>query len=221
MLRSLAAFGLALAFLSSTPATAAEVTIRFPVEYSLEIAPGIANQEFKKLVEERTNGRVEVKIFPAEALQGPRSRAGAAARRCGNVDADGGLLGRALTEACGVRTALCLPDAAGVLPCRRRSGLRRQRLQRSRAEGRQGHRDPALRSFRHRDADEAAAQSERHGRPENARAWQDQFIDAGRARRDPGLAQSRGNFTRPAAGRDRRTECADRHHARLQVVRVR
>jgi C4-dicarboxylate-binding protein DctP len=68
MLRSLAAFGLALAFLSSTPAMAAEVTIRFPVEYSLEIAPGIANQEFKKLVEERTNGRVEVKFFPSGSL---------------------------------------------------------------------------------------------------------------------------------------------------------
>ena len=48
--------------------TAAEVTIRFPIEYSLEITPGLANQEFKRLVEERSKGRVEVKIFPSGSL---------------------------------------------------------------------------------------------------------------------------------------------------------
>ncbi|HWM81291.1 MAG TPA: TRAP transporter substrate-binding protein [Pseudolabrys sp.] len=51
-----------------TPVVAAEVTIRFPIEYSLEITPGLANQEFKKLVEERTNGRVEVKLYPSGSL---------------------------------------------------------------------------------------------------------------------------------------------------------
>jgi len=50
------------------PAGAAEVTIRFPIEYSLDITPGLANQDFKKLVEERTKGRVEVKLFPSGSL---------------------------------------------------------------------------------------------------------------------------------------------------------
>ena len=47
---------------------AAEVTIRFPIEYSLDITPGLANQDFKKLVEERSKGRVEVKLFPSGSL---------------------------------------------------------------------------------------------------------------------------------------------------------
>ena len=50
------------------PARAAEVTIRFPVEYAIDIAPGLSNQDFKKLIEERTNGRVEVKLFPSGSL---------------------------------------------------------------------------------------------------------------------------------------------------------
>jgi C4-dicarboxylate-binding protein DctP len=49
-------------------ALAAEVTIRFPVEYAIDIAPGVANREFKQLVEERTQGRVEVKLFPSGSL---------------------------------------------------------------------------------------------------------------------------------------------------------
>ncbi|MBB4301375.1 C4-dicarboxylate-binding protein DctP [Rhodobium orientis] len=52
----------------SFTAHAAEVTIRFPVEYSLEITPGKANAEFKQLVEERSNGRIEVKLFPNGSL---------------------------------------------------------------------------------------------------------------------------------------------------------
>jgi C4-dicarboxylate-binding protein DctP len=52
----------------AAPARAAEVTIRFPIEYSLDITPGLANQEFKRLVEERTKGRVEVKLFPSGSL---------------------------------------------------------------------------------------------------------------------------------------------------------
>ncbi|HWM81290.1 MAG TPA: TRAP transporter substrate-binding protein DctP [Pseudolabrys sp.] len=68
MFKALGAFGLLLALTWSPPISAAEVTIRFPVEYSLEIAPGVANQEFKKLVEERTGGRVEVRFFPSGSL---------------------------------------------------------------------------------------------------------------------------------------------------------
>src|SRR5688572_29862942 len=54
--------------LLAAPAGAAEVTIRLPIEYSLDITPGLANQDFKKLVEERTRGRVEVKPFPSGSL---------------------------------------------------------------------------------------------------------------------------------------------------------
>lgn len=61
---SLAVFGL----LVPMAVEAAEVTIRFPVEYSLEVAPGIANREFKQLVEERTDGRVEVQLYPSGSL---------------------------------------------------------------------------------------------------------------------------------------------------------
>ncbi|MBN8991701.1 MAG: TRAP transporter substrate-binding protein DctP [Rhizobiales bacterium] len=50
------------------PASAAEVTVRFPVEYAIDIAPGLSNQDFKKLIEERTKGRVEVKLFPSGSL---------------------------------------------------------------------------------------------------------------------------------------------------------
>jgi C4-dicarboxylate-binding protein DctP len=67
MSRLVAAFCLALS-LASAQAQAADVTIRFPIEYSLDITPGLANQEFKKLVEERTNGRVEVKLYPSGSL---------------------------------------------------------------------------------------------------------------------------------------------------------
>ncbi|BAT58599.1 C4-dicarboxylate-binding periplasmic protein precursor [Variibacter gotjawalensis] len=49
-------------------AAAAEITIRFPIEYAADIAPGVANREFKELVEQQTNGRVEVKLFPSGSL---------------------------------------------------------------------------------------------------------------------------------------------------------
>ncbi|WP_108658815.1 TRAP transporter substrate-binding protein [Acuticoccus kandeliae] len=64
---ALSAAALAAAFVTA-PVDAAEVTIRFPVEYSLAIAPGVANQEFKDLVEERTGGRVEVQLYPSGSL---------------------------------------------------------------------------------------------------------------------------------------------------------
>jgi C4-dicarboxylate-binding protein DctP len=53
---------------ASAHAAAADVTIRFPVEYAAEIAPGVANREFKDLVEQRSNGRVQVKLFPSGSL---------------------------------------------------------------------------------------------------------------------------------------------------------
>lgn len=69
MLKSL--FGAALlaasAFIAPL-ANAADVTIRFPIEYSLEITPGKANAEFKRLVEERSNGRIKVELFPSGSL---------------------------------------------------------------------------------------------------------------------------------------------------------
>ena len=49
-------------------ASAADVTIRLPVEYALDITPGRANQEFKKLVEERSDGRIEVTLYPSGSL---------------------------------------------------------------------------------------------------------------------------------------------------------
>lgn len=52
----------------AAPAFSQEVTIRFPVEYSLEITPGAANKEFKQIVEERSDGRIEVKFFPSGSL---------------------------------------------------------------------------------------------------------------------------------------------------------
>ncbi|BAT58600.1 C4-dicarboxylate-binding periplasmic protein precursor [Variibacter gotjawalensis] len=67
MLRAIVALFILVSFLPNA-SRAAEVTIRFPVEYSLDITPGLANQEFKRLVEERTKGRVEVKLFPSGSL---------------------------------------------------------------------------------------------------------------------------------------------------------
>jgi C4-dicarboxylate-binding protein DctP len=44
------------------------ITIRFPFEYAADVAPGLANQAFKKLVEERSNGRIKVQLFPNGSL---------------------------------------------------------------------------------------------------------------------------------------------------------
>jgi C4-dicarboxylate-binding protein DctP len=45
-----------------------QVTIRFPVEYSLEVTPGIANSEFKKMLEAKTKGRIKVELYPDGSL---------------------------------------------------------------------------------------------------------------------------------------------------------
>ena len=47
---------------------AAETTIKFPVEYNADVTPGLANQEFVKLIEERSNGEIEVEFFPGGSL---------------------------------------------------------------------------------------------------------------------------------------------------------
>lgn len=64
------ASSLALAVMWNLPASAAEpeVTITFPVEYNADVTPGIANQEFVELIEERSNGEIEVNFHPAGSL---------------------------------------------------------------------------------------------------------------------------------------------------------
>lgn len=49
-------------------AYAETVKIRFPVEYNADIAPGIANQQFIDLIEERSNGEIEVEFYPSGGL---------------------------------------------------------------------------------------------------------------------------------------------------------
>lgn len=44
-------------------AEAASVEIRFPGEYSSTLPAGIANLEFQKIVQEKSNGEIEVKLF--------------------------------------------------------------------------------------------------------------------------------------------------------------
>ncbi len=45
-----------------------KVTIRFPIEYSLDVTPGLANVEFKKRIEEKTDGRITVELYPNGSL---------------------------------------------------------------------------------------------------------------------------------------------------------
>ena len=47
---------------------AAETTIKFPVEYNADVTPGLANQEFVKLIEERSNGEIKAEFFPGGSL---------------------------------------------------------------------------------------------------------------------------------------------------------
>jgi C4-dicarboxylate-binding protein DctP len=57
-----AALGAA-AVLLAGGAEAASVEIRFPGEYSATLPAGIANLEFQKIVQEKSNGEIEVKLF--------------------------------------------------------------------------------------------------------------------------------------------------------------
>lgn len=60
---------LALGFATAAPAQEKPtITIRFPFEYAADVAPGLANQAFKKLVEERSNGRIKVQLYPNGSL---------------------------------------------------------------------------------------------------------------------------------------------------------
>lgn len=56
--------------LGSGPALAQQkpITLRFPVEYSLEVTPGIANSEFKKQIEAKSNGQIKVELYPDGSL---------------------------------------------------------------------------------------------------------------------------------------------------------
>ncbi len=67
---AVAAIASTLALGSTAAAQAQEksITIRFPFEYAADVAPGLANQAFKKLVEERSNGRIKVQLFPNGSL---------------------------------------------------------------------------------------------------------------------------------------------------------
>lgn len=64
--------GPALALLASlgiaNEAAAQQVTIRFPVEYNSDIAPGISNQEFIDVVHERSGGDIRIEFFPSGSL---------------------------------------------------------------------------------------------------------------------------------------------------------
>jgi C4-dicarboxylate-binding protein DctP len=50
------------------PTIAETVKIRFPVEYNADIAPGVANQQFIDLIEERSNGEIDVEFYPSGGL---------------------------------------------------------------------------------------------------------------------------------------------------------
>ena len=45
-----------------------KVTLRFPIEYSLDVTPGLANVEFKKRIEQKSNGRITVELYPNGSL---------------------------------------------------------------------------------------------------------------------------------------------------------
>ena len=67
---TLALSGLFLASLAGTASAQdkEKVTIRFPIEYSLDVTPGLANVEFKKRIEEKSDGRITVELFPNGSL---------------------------------------------------------------------------------------------------------------------------------------------------------
>ncbi|MGE8942238.1 TRAP transporter substrate-binding protein [Leptospira interrogans] len=66
---AVAAFASALALMTTgAQAQDKQITIRFPFEYAADVAPGLANQAFKKLVEERSNGRIKVQLYPNGSL---------------------------------------------------------------------------------------------------------------------------------------------------------
>ncbi len=69
MLNRLSGTALAVALsLVAVEGNAADVTVRFPVEYSLETTPGRALSELKALIEERSDGRIAVELYPSGSL---------------------------------------------------------------------------------------------------------------------------------------------------------
>lgn len=56
------------AFVLCPAIASAEIKIRLPVEYQADVAPGLANQEFKKLIEERSKGAIKVEFYPNGSL---------------------------------------------------------------------------------------------------------------------------------------------------------
>lgn len=56
------------AFVLCPAIAGAEIKIRLPVEYQADVAPGLANQEFKKLIEERSKGAIKVEFYPNGSL---------------------------------------------------------------------------------------------------------------------------------------------------------
>lgn len=62
------AAGLLAAVSGSAVAQDKPITIRFPVEYAIDVAPGLANQDFKRIVEEHSKGRIKVELFPNGSL---------------------------------------------------------------------------------------------------------------------------------------------------------
>lgn len=65
---SLGATALGASAVTPAHAEGKSVTIRFPVEYSLDVTPGIANSEFKKVIEAKTNGRIKVELYADGSL---------------------------------------------------------------------------------------------------------------------------------------------------------
>lgn len=44
------------------------VTIKFPIEYSIDVIPGLANQDFKKRLEQASGGRIKVELYADGSL---------------------------------------------------------------------------------------------------------------------------------------------------------
>ena len=201
---------------------AAEVTIRFPVEYAIDIAPGLSNQDFKKLIEERTKGRVEVKLFPSGSLYKGLDLVQAILRG----DAEMSTLTSAYWTALSPKVAVfelpyAFPERAAFYRAIDDVAFIDSLYDEVEAKGAKaitimpydhfgfGTRNKALRNPR----DMAGLKMRGLGRTNSA------MLQAFGA--SAGVAQPGRTVAGAAAGRDRRPQRADRHHAGLQVVRVR
>jgi C4-dicarboxylate-binding protein DctP len=66
--KSIAQFLAASIIFAANPAFAEEIQIKFPTEYSMNIAPGLANEEFARLVTTASGGDISVKFYPSGSL---------------------------------------------------------------------------------------------------------------------------------------------------------